>query len=76
MLLKRQPVTQVPIPFDGLGAAGGAISGLGSSINLVFGGSGIVPAAILAIVLNLLIPKSHEDHAEEEAAAHIAELKA
>lgn len=59
----------------GLGATGGAISGLGSSINLVFGGSGIVPAAILAIVLNLLIPKSHEDHAAEEAAAHMAELK-
>ena len=76
MLLKRQPLTQVPIPFGGLGATGGAISGLGSSINLAFGGSGIVPAAILAIVLNLLIPKSHEDHAAEEAAAHMAELKA
>ena len=59
----------------GLGATGGAIAGLGSNINLVFGGSGIVPAAILAIVLNLLIPKSHEDHAAEEAAAHMAELK-
>lgn len=60
----------------GLGATSGAIAGLGTNINLVFGGSGIVPAAILAILLNLLIPKDHEDHAAEEAAAHMAELKA
>ena len=60
----------------GLGATAGAIAGLGTNINLVFGGSGIVPAALLAIVLNLLIPKTAEDRAAEEAAAHLAELKA
>lgn len=60
----------------GLGATSGAIAGLGTNVNLVFGGSGIVPAALLAIVLNLLIPKEKEDEAAEEAAAHLAELKA
>lgn len=60
----------------GLGATAGAIVGLGSTVNLVFGGSGIVPAALLAIVLNLVIPKGADDIAAEEAAAHMAALKA
>lgn len=60
----------------GLGATAGAITGLGSNVNLVFGGSGIVPAALLAIVLNLLIPKGKDDYAAEEAAAHLEKLKA
>jgi len=45
----------------GLGATSGAIAGLGSNMNLVFGGSGIVPAALLAIVLNVIIPKGEDD---------------
>lgn len=60
----------------GLGATAGATAGLGSTLNLVFGGSGIVPAALLAIVLNLLIPKGAEDIAAEEAADQLAALKA
>lgn len=60
----------------GLGATAGAITGLGSTVNLVFGGSGIVPAALLAIILNLIIPKGADDIAAEEAAAHMAQLKA
>lgn len=60
----------------GLGATAGAIAGLGANVNLVFGGSGIVPAALLAILLNQLIPKGDEDRAAEEAAAHLAALKA
>ena len=60
----------------GLGVTSGAIVGLGSSINLVFGGGGIVPAALLAIVLNVLIPKGKDDYAAEEAAAHMEALKA
>ena len=59
----------------GLGVTSGAITGLGSGINLVFGG-GIVPAALLAIVLNVLIPKGKDDIAAEEAAAHMEALKA
>ncbi len=60
----------------GLGATAGAISGLGSSVNLVFGGSGIVPAALLAIILNLIIPEGAEDKAAREAAQELAALKA
>jgi NCS2 family nucleobase:cation symporter-2 len=60
----------------GLGATSGAIVGLGDTVNLVFGGSGIVPAALLAILLNVLIPTGHEDYAAEEAAAHMEQLKA
>ena len=59
----------------GLGATAGSIAGLGESINLVFGGSGIVPAALLAIILNLVIPKTKEDHVSEAAHAQVAEIK-
>ena len=60
----------------GLGVPSGAITGLGTGLNLVFGGGGIVPAALLAIVLNVLIPKGKDDIAAEEAAAHLEALKA
>ena len=30
-------------------------------MQLIFGGSGIVPAAVLAIILNIAIPKDQED---------------
>ena len=60
----------------GLGVTSGAITGLGTGLNLVFGGGGIVPAALLAIVLNVLIPKGKDDIAAEEAAAHMEALKA
>lgn len=59
----------------GLGATAGSIAGLGESINLVFGGSGIVPAALLAIILNVVIPKTKEDHVSEAAHAQVAEIK-
>ena len=41
----------------GLGANGALISALPSAVQLIFGGSGIVPAAIIAIVLNVVLPK-------------------
>ena len=59
----------------GLGVTSGAIVGLGSAVNLVFGG-GIVPAALLAIMLNVLIPKRKENLAAEEATAHMEALRA
>ena len=40
----------------GLGSTSGALSKMPQWIQLVFGGSGIVPAAIIAILLNVLIP--------------------
>jgi len=59
----------------GLGATAGSIVGLGENINLVFGGSGIVPAALIAIILNVVIPKTKEDHVSEAAHAQVAEIK-
>lgn len=41
----------------GLGAVGGSLNQLPQFVSLIFSGSGIVPAAIFAIVLNLIIPK-------------------
>lgn len=41
----------------GLGANSAVLSGLPEFAKLIFGGSGIVPAAFVAIVLNVLLPK-------------------
>lgn len=41
----------------GIGANSAILSALPTNIQLVFGGSGIVPAAIIAILLNIVIPK-------------------
>lgn len=44
----------------GIGANGAVIAGLPEAVQLIFEGSGIVPAAILAIVLNIVIPREKE----------------
>ena len=44
----------------GIGANVAVIAGLPEAVQLIFGGSGIVPAAILAIVLNIVIPREKE----------------
>ena len=44
----------------GIGANGAVIAGLPEAVQLIFGGSGIVPAAILAIALNIVIPREKE----------------
>ena len=41
----------------GLGANSAVISGLPQPVQLIFGGSGIVPAALVAIVLNIVLPE-------------------
>ena len=43
----------------GLGANTAALAGLPSFVALIFGGSGIVPAAIMAIILNQLLPREN-----------------
>ena len=40
-----------------LSVAGTVLSGLPEGIQLIFGGSGIVPAALVAIILNIALPK-------------------
>jgi NCS2 family nucleobase:cation symporter-2 len=41
----------------GLGANSSVLAGLPQLVQLIFGGSGIVPAAVVAILLNILLPK-------------------
>ena len=42
---------------SGIGANSTVLSGLPEGIQLIFGGSGIVPAALVAIILNIALPK-------------------
>mgnify|MGYP004563576431 FL=1 len=41
----------------GFGSNSGVLAGLPQSVQLIFGGSGIVPAALVAMVLNVVLPK-------------------
>ena len=45
----------------GLGANTAILAGLPQGILLIFGGSGIVPAAVVAILMNVVLPKEPED---------------
>lgn len=47
----------------GLGSNGAALANLPQNFQLVFGGSGIVPAAIVAIILNMVIPEEKNEKA-------------
>lgn len=50
----------------GIGANSAVLSGLPEGIQLIFGGSGIVPAALVAIVLNIALPKDEEAKPDAE----------
>lgn len=45
----------------GMGANAGILNQAPEAIRLIFGGSGIVPAALAAIVLNILLPKENRE---------------
>ena len=40
-----------------MGANSGILAQAPEAVRLIFGGSGIVPAAMVAILLNILLPK-------------------
>lgn len=44
----------------GMGANAGILAQAPQAIQLIFGGSGIVPAALVAILLNILLPKEEQ----------------
>lgn len=48
----------------GLGANSAVLAGLPEAVKMIFGGSGIVPAAFVAIILNICLPKDKK--VEEE----------
>ena len=57
----------------GLGSNSAVLAQLPQAINLIFGGSGIVPAALIAIVLNIVLPPDQKT--EVEIAEEILDLK-
>ena len=64
-LITKEPLTMRNITIVsvalglgyGIGANSTVLSGLPEGIQLIFGGSGIVPAALVAIILNIALPK-------------------
>ena len=58
MTVRNTTIVSVALGLGyGLGANSGVLAGLPQSIQLIFGGSGIVPAALVAIILNIVLPK-------------------
>jgi uracil-xanthine permease len=57
----------------GMGANSTILEQLPETINLIFGGSGIVPAALIAILLNIFLPK--DEKSEVEVAEEILAIK-
>ena len=47
----------------GMGAKASILNQAPQAVQLIFGGSGIVPAALVAIVLNILLPKEKKEDA-------------
>ena len=52
----------------GLGTTANVLSALPSWVGYIFGGSGIVPAAICAIILNIVLPEDKEPKVKKEEA--------
>jgi xanthine/uracil permease len=51
-------IVSVALGFGyGIGANSAILAQLPEAVQLIFGGSGIVPAAIVAILLNIILPK-------------------
>ena len=64
-LITKQPmsgrnITIVSVALGlgyGIGANSGILNQMPQFVSLIFGGSGIVPAALVAIFLNILLPQ-------------------
>ncbi len=76
-LITKEPITSRNVTIlivslglgYGLGSTPGVLDNLPSFVNLIFGGSGIVPAAIFSIFLNIILPK---DSSHEKAKAEMS----
>lgn len=45
----------------GMGANAGILASAPQAVQLIFGGSGIVPAAFAALLLNIILPKEKKE---------------
>lgn len=67
-LVTREPITARSVTIlsvalglgYGMGANADILKHLPEQINLIFGGSGIVPAALVAVLFNIILPKEKE----------------
>lgn len=62
--LDTRSVTLVSVALGlgyGIGSNSGVLSHLPDTIQLIFGGSGIVPAALVAIIFNIVLPKTEKN---------------
>ncbi len=58
MTVRNTTIVSVALGLGyGLGANSGVLAGLPQSVQLIFGGPGLVPAALVAIILNIVLPK-------------------
>ena len=70
-LITKEPLTARNLSIDsvalgvgyGMGANASILNQAPQAVQLIFGGSGIVPAALVAIVLNILLPKEKKEDA-------------
>ena len=55
---RRMTIVSVTLGLGyGLGANSAVLAGLPEAVQMIFGGSGIVPAALVAIILNICLPE-------------------
>ena len=67
-LITKEPMTMRNITIVsvalglgyGIGSSSGILAHLPQGIQLIFGGSGIVPCSLAAIIFNIILPKDAE----------------
>ena len=67
-LITKDPVTPRTVTIVsvalglgyGLGCNAAALANLPQYVQLIFGGSGIVPAAVVAIIMNVVLPREKD----------------
>jgi uracil-xanthine permease len=62
MTMRNMTIVSVALGLGyGIGANSAILAQLPEAVSLVFGGSGIVPAAVVAIILNICLPKDKKE---------------
>lgn len=67
--LTTRSITVVAVALGlgyGLGNDASVLQFMPEGVQLIFGGSGVVPACVIAIILNIILPKGKDDYELEE----------